>query len=58
MTKAATHEIKDIFIYFIDKIPYFFRIDKEDQLLPTGELSSTSYFINHQFIKKAKYLLN
>ena len=36
LSKAVTHDSLDVVIYFIDKIPYFFRKEKEEQLFPTG----------------------
>ena len=38
LSKVVTHEGVDVVIYMIDKIPYFFKIDKEDEILPTGNL--------------------
>jgi hypothetical protein len=48
LTKIITHDNTDVFVYFIDKIPYFFRIDKDDKLIPTG--------IYHFFYKHHKLL--
>ena len=36
LTKISTHENNDVFVYIIDRIPYFYRIDKDNQILPTG----------------------
>jgi hypothetical protein len=36
LTKISTNENNDVFVYIIDRIPYFYRIDKDNQLLPTG----------------------
>jgi hypothetical protein len=38
LSKIVTHDGTDIFAYIIDKIPYFFKIEKDDQLLPTGNI--------------------
>ena len=37
-SKIETHDATSVIVYFIDKVPYFFKIDKEDSLLPTGNL--------------------
>jgi hypothetical protein len=36
LSKLITHDGTDILAYFCDKIPYFFKIDKDNLLLPTG----------------------
>lgn len=36
LSKVVTHASDDLVVYFIDKIPYFFKYEKDDQLLPTG----------------------
>lgn len=36
-SKIITHDSTDMIVYFIDKIPYFFKFEKDDQLMPTGK---------------------
>jgi predicted ribosome-associated RNA-binding protein Tma20 len=36
LAKLVTHDGTDVIAYYIDKTPYFFKIDKEEQLIPTG----------------------
>lgn len=36
LTKIITHDNNDVLVYFIDKIPYMFKVDKNEQLIPTG----------------------
>lgn len=43
LSKAVTHDSTDVVVYFIDKIPYFFRIEKDEQLLPTGTSIQIEY---------------
>lgn len=38
LSKIVTHDSTDVVVYFIDKIPYFFRIEKDEQLYPTGKM--------------------
>jgi len=45
LIKAVTHDSQDVVIYMIDKIPYFFRIDKEEQLIPTGLFLTLPYLV-------------
>lgn len=35
-SKITTHDSTDMVVYFIDKIPYFFKFEKDNQLLPSG----------------------
>ncbi|RNA45026.1 eukaryotic translation initiation factor 2D [Brachionus plicatilis] len=35
LTKIITHDSTDMVVYFVDKVPYFFKFDKDDQLLPS-----------------------
>jgi hypothetical protein len=37
ISKLVTHDGKDVLAYFCDKVPYFFKIDKDEWLLPTGK---------------------
>ncbi len=34
--KAQTHEGTDVQIYFVNNIPYVFKIDRNEQLVPSG----------------------
>lgn len=43
LSKIVTHDSTDVVVYFIDKIPYFFRIEKDEQLLPTGTSIKIEY---------------
>lgn len=36
LTKLYTHGGNDVQVYMVDKIPYAFKLDKNDQLIPTG----------------------
>ena len=36
LSKVVTHASDDLIVYFIDKIPYLFKYEKDDQLYPTG----------------------
>lgn len=38
LSKSVTHDSVDLFVYFVDKIPYFFKLEKQDQLIPTGRI--------------------
>jgi hypothetical protein len=35
-SKVVTHDSIDLIVYFSDKVPYFFKTEKDDQLIPTG----------------------
>ena len=35
-SKIVTHDNQDLIVYFSDKIPYFFKNEKDNQLIPTG----------------------
>ena len=37
-SKITTHDNIDVVVYFIDKIPYFFKIDKDEHFIPTGKI--------------------
>jgi predicted ribosome-associated RNA-binding protein Tma20 len=49
-SKIVTHDSVDLIVYFSDKIPYFFKAEKDDQLIPTG----ISYSENNKF----RYLIH
>lgn len=36
ISKIVTHDGTDCQVYFCDKVPYFFKIDKDDLFIPTG----------------------
>ena len=38
LCKIVTHDSIDLVVYLIDKIPYFFKQEKEEQLIPTGKV--------------------
>ena len=37
VTKLITHGNNDVQVYMVDKIPYFFKYDKNEQMIPTGK---------------------
>ena len=38
LSKIQTHDSHDLVAYFVDKSPLFFKIEKQDELIPTGKL--------------------
>jgi hypothetical protein len=51
LSKLTTHDLVDVVVYLVDKIPYIFKLEKDEQLFPTGITESGSfYFILFQNI--------
>jgi len=45
LSKLTTHDAIDVVVYFVDKIPYIFKLEKDEQLFPTGRiLTIFNYF--------------
>ena len=42
LCKIETHDSTFVTVYLIDKIPYFFKIDKQPQFIPTGRFTEYS----------------
>lgn len=42
LSKIVTHDGADVVVYLVDKIPYFFKLDKDEQLMPTGKVKLLS----------------
>lgn len=43
-SKVQTHDSNDVIVYFVDKTPLFFKIEKQDELIPTGKTKSQINF--------------
>ena len=46
-SKITTHDGVDVIVYFIDKIPYFFKIDKDDTFYPSGKKLTKISFVQN-----------
>lgn len=56
-SKITTHDSTDMVVYFIDKIPYFFKFEKDSQLLPSGKRFIRLLLLKYFLIYRLVYFL-